>query len=127
MVGGVPLLKFAEQIGRPLPEEMRQRIDEGVRRAAYRIIEGKGATYFGIGAALARLARAILHDERALFTVSILNDEVEGVKEVALSLPRIIGRTGVVATLRPPLSDEERDGLRRSAEILKQAATQIGY
>ncbi len=127
MVGGTPLLAFAEQIGRPLLEEIRQRIDEGVRRAAYRIIEGKGATYFGIGAALARLARAILHDERALFTVSILNDEVEGVKEVALSLPRVIGQMGVVATLRPHLSDDERNGLRKSAEILKQAATQIGY
>jgi L-lactate dehydrogenase len=106
---------------------MRQRIDEGVRRAAYRIIEGKGATYFGIGAALARLTRAILHDERALFTVSILNEEVEGVKEVALSLPRLVGQMGVLATLQPSLSDDEHAALRRSAEILKQAATQIGF
>jgi L-lactate dehydrogenase len=126
-VGGVPLLHFAEQIGRPLTDEMRQRIDEGVRRAAYRIIEGKGATYFGIGAALARLTRAILHDERALFTVSILNEEVEGVKEVALSLPRLVGQMGVLATLQPSLSDDEHAALRRSAEILKQAATQIGF
>jgi L-lactate dehydrogenase len=126
-VAGIPLLTFAEHIGRPLPVEMRQHIDDGVRQAAYRIIEGKGATYFGIGAAIARLTRAILHDERAVFTVTALNEEVEGVREVALSLPRIIGRTGIVATLHPQLSDDERAALHRSAEILKQAATQLGY
>lgn len=63
-VGGVPLLEFAEARGRALSPEDRARIDEGVRRAAYRIIEGKGATYYGIGAGLARLVRAILTDEK---------------------------------------------------------------
>ncbi len=126
-VGGVDIGSFAEQIGRPLTEGVRQRIDESVRCAAYRIIEGKGATYHGIGAALARLTRAILQDEGTVFTVSMLNAEVEGVSEVALSLPRVVGRKGVLATLSPTLNDDERAALRRSAEILKQAAAQIGY
>ncbi|MCS6860137.1 MAG: L-lactate dehydrogenase [Abditibacteriales bacterium] len=125
-VGGVDVDQFAKQIGRPLTLAERQRIDDGVRRAAYRIIEGKGATYYGIGAALARLTRAIFHDERALLTVSMLNPYVEGVPDVALSLPRIIGRDGVLATLTPTLNADERAALRRSAEILKEATTQIG-
>src|SRR5512143_226729 len=54
-VGGVPLLDFAHQVGRPVTEQARSAIDEGVRRAAYRIIEGKGATYYGIGAGIARI------------------------------------------------------------------------
>ncbi len=126
-VGGVSVFDFAEQIGRPINDEVKRQIGEGVRFAAYKIIEGKGATYFGIGAGIARLARAILNDERAMLTVSALNEEVEEVPQVALSLPRIVGRQGIVATLPVKLSDEEHKALRESAEILKQNATQIGY
>jgi L-lactate dehydrogenase len=125
--GGVPLEAFAAQVGRPVTSEVRARIDDGVRRAAYAIIEGKGATYHGIGAGLARLCRAILRDERAVFTASALGAEVEGVPEVTLSLPRVVGRGGVVATLSPSLSGEEHAALRRSAELLAQAARELGY
>jgi len=62
-----------------------------------------------------------------MLTVSILTEEVEGVAEVALSLPRIVGRQGVVTTLPVKLSEDERRALRKSAEILKQVATQLGY
>lgn len=126
-VGGAPLLDFAEQSGRSLTKEVRSRIDDGVRRAAYRIIEGKGATYYGIGAGIARIARAIRNDERAVLTVSILTPEVEGVEEVSLSIPRVVGANGIKATLPQALSDEEYSALRRSAEILKESASEIGY
>jgi L-lactate dehydrogenase len=126
-VGGVPISDFAEQSGRPLSEEVKARIDEGVRCAAYRIIEGKGATYHGIGGGLARIVRAIRDDERAALTLSSLSMDVEGVDEVSLSLPRILGGRGLEAELRPALSDEEHEALRRSAEILREAASQLGY
>lgn len=126
-VGGVPLAAFAEARGRPLTPEDRARIDEGVRRAAYRIIEGKGATYYGIGAGLARLVRAILTDEKGVYTVSAFTPQVEGVKEVALSLPRILGAEGVEATIYPSLDEGEREALRQSATILKEAATSLGF
>ena len=126
-VGGVSVFDFAKQIGKPISDEVKRQIDKSVRFAAYKIIEGKGATYFGIGAGISRLARAISNNERAMLTVSVLNEEVEGVREIALSLPRIVGRQGIIATLPVKLSDEEREALRESAEILKQNATQIGY
>jgi L-lactate dehydrogenase len=126
-VGGVPLLDFAEESGRPLTEEVKSRIDDGVRRAAYRIIEGKGSTYYGIGGGIARIARAIRDDERAVLTISILTPEVEGIEEVSLSIPRVVGATGVMATLSPALSKEEHAAFRKSAEILKEAASEIGY
>lgn len=125
--GGVPLEAFAAQLGRPVTPEDRARIDDGVRRAAYAIIEGKGATYFGIGAGLARIARAILRDERAVYTVSALCDDAAGVPEVTLSLPRILGSSGILGTLAPSLAPDERAALGRSAEILKQAAGELGY
>lgn len=126
-VGGIALAAFAEQTSRPMTPAARAAIDEGVRRAAYTIIEGKGATYHGIGAGLSRLVRAILGDERAVFTVSCLTPDILGVKGVTLSLPRVLGQGGVTATLDPALEAEEQDALRRSAELLKQAATQLGY
>jgi L-lactate dehydrogenase len=125
-VGGVPVMDFAEQVGRPLTEEAKAGIDEGVRRAAYRIIEGKGATYHGIGAGLARILRAIRDDERTVLTLSCVSAAVEGVEEVSLSLPRVLGAAGIGDELRPALSGEEREALRRSAEILSEAAGQLG-
>ena len=126
-VGGVSLFDFAEQSGNTIDEDVKSRIDEGVRKAAYHIIEGKGATYYGIGAGVARIARAIRGDERAVLTVSTLIPEVEGIQNVAISVPRVVGAEGVLAALPPVLCDEEHEALQESARILKEAAEGIGY
>lgn len=123
--GGVNLLSFAEQVGAPATPEVRARIDEGVRRAAYTIIEGKGATWYGIGAGLARVAAAIARDEGAVFSVSIATPEVEGVTDVALSIPRVLGRTGVVADLFLDLAPDEHEALRASATLLQELADAV--
>ncbi len=125
-MGGIPLSQFAEQIGRPVTEEVKGRIDDGVRNAGYRIIQGKGATYYGIGAGIARIASAIRDDEQAVLTVSASTVGVEYIPETTLSLPRIIGRKGITSTLRPVLSDDEQKALVRSAEVLREAAGRIG-
>jgi len=121
-VAGVPVERAAAQLGRRLTADDRAAIDEGVRRAAYRIINGKGHTAFGIGGGLARLVAAIAGDERLVTTCAILNDDVAGVPDVVLSLPRVIGAGGVLDTILPDLAPEEEAALRRSAEILKAAA-----
>ena len=120
--GNLGLEALARQMGRSLNADDRSRIDAGVRGAAHAIIKGKGATWFGVGAALARMAQAIEVDERALITCSILTRDVEGVRDVALSLPRVLGAAGVVQTILPDLDAEERAALKRSAAILKAAA-----
>ncbi|MCX8112342.1 MAG: L-lactate dehydrogenase [Bacteroidia bacterium] len=126
-VGGQSLFSYAERRGMPLSEQIRKQIDDNVRYAAYTIIEGKGATYYGIGAGLARLIHAILTDEKGLFTVSIFTPEVEGVPDVTLSLPRILGRSGVETTLYPPLDEEESKALHHSAALLREVTLSIGY
>jgi L-lactate dehydrogenase len=118
---------FARQVGRPITPEVRARIDDGVRNAAYKIIAGKGSTYYGIGAGISRLVRTIIANERRVLTVATLNDDVEGVKDVSLSLPRVIGRTGVLLNIAPPLNEEERAALRHSAEVLKEASEPISW
>ncbi|MGD9350744.1 MAG: L-lactate dehydrogenase, partial [Desulfobacterales bacterium] len=120
-VGGVPLAEFAAQIGRPITEEIKTQIDDGVRNAAYRIIEGKGATYYGIGGGIARIARAIGGDEGAVLTLS----NIDGYGGVSLSLPRVLSAKGIETTIRPILSEYEADALQRSAEVLKAAASEL--
>ncbi len=121
-VGSIAVSEYGRQVGKPLDDAVRARIDDAVRRAAYRIIEGKGATWFGIAGGLARICRVIRSDERAVLTVSMLGDEVEGVGPVALSLPRIVGGRGIVGTLWPTLTPGETAELRRSAEVIVAAA-----
>jgi L-lactate dehydrogenase len=113
-------------VGRPISEPARSAIEEGVRRAAYRIIAGKGATYYGIGAGIARMVRAIRSDEGAVLTLSSPSTTIEGMAGVSLSLPRVLGAQGVGVELRPRLSPDEQEALQRSAEILRQAAQKLG-
>ena len=120
-VGGVPVEEFATQIHRPITDEDKARIDDGVRRAAYRIIEGKGATYYGIGAGIARIVRAIGDNEGAVLTLS----NVQGSDSICLSLPRVLKAKGIETTIQPVLSNEEAQALKKSAEILKTAAAEL--
>jgi L-lactate dehydrogenase len=123
--GSVPLRSFAAQVGAPLTDSVMARIDDGVRNAAYTIIAGKGATWYGIGAGLARIVRAIGGDEQAVLSVSIVTREVEGVRDVALSIPRVVGAQGVTAQLFPELDAGEHAALERSARLLKETASAL--
>jgi L-lactate dehydrogenase len=123
--GSVPLRSFAAQVGAALTQDVRARIDDGVRNAAYTIISGKGATWYGIGAGLARIVRAVARDEQSVLSVSIVTPEVEGVRDVALSIPRVVGAKGVAADLFPDLDDEEHAALERSARLLKTTSDSV--
>jgi len=119
MTAGLPVTEMAQQSGRPITDDVKAEIDNGVRNAAYTIINGKGATWFGIGAGLARIVQAIAADERVLLSVSAETDVVEGIESVTLSLPRVIGSQGVITTLIPKMQTSEHSALRQSAELLK--------
>jgi L-lactate dehydrogenase len=125
LAGSVSVASFAQQVGKPLTEAIRLDIDDNVRNAAYRIIEGKGATYYGIGAGLQRIVKAIALDQRAVLSVSMVTPEVEGIVDVALSLPRVIGASGVLADLFPDLDDGEHKALARSAGLIKEKTGSI--
>ncbi len=123
----MPLAEFAEQTGKPVDAEFRKRIDTKVRQAAYRIVAGKGATYYGIGAGLARIIRAVRDDEGAVLTVSSRSRGPADIGTVCMSVPRVVRAAGVGAELWPPLSDDEHAALLKSAAILKKAARELGY
>ena len=118
-IAGVPLLEFSIDRAKPYDEVELRNIAEGARRGGYEIARAKGATYYGISAALTRIAAAILRDEHAVLTVSTLAPEKMDLGSVCLSLPCVIGRSGISGVLPVQMSSEESQALRRSADILQ--------
>lgn len=124
-VSGMPLQDFCSRRGVSLNERVQQEIDQQVRKAAYHIIEGKGATYYGIGGALAKLADVILHDQRSILTVSTRTDEVAGVSDVSVSVPCLVGGDGIIISIPLPLNDQEHAALKKSAGTVREAIDKV--
>lgn len=99
-----------------------------VRDAAYQIISKKNATYYGIGMSLARITKIIIEDQRSILPVSTLvNGEYDGVNQVHISVPAILGEKGVLEIVKLNLSEEESQKLKDSAKILSESLKSIGY
>ncbi len=118
--GTLPLAKIAEDLGKPLTAEVKAKIDDDVRNAAYKIINGKGATFYGIAGAICRICQAITTNEYAVLTVSSHHSEVAGVKDVCISMPTVIGKRGVHDVLYPILDADENKQLKESVEKMKK-------
>jgi L-lactate dehydrogenase len=119
-VGNIPLVEFCEQWDLCLDADDKAEIDRQVRNAAYEIIQGKGATYYGVGSAIAKIVSVVLSDQRAILTVCTPRDEIYGVKDVTLALPHLVGGDGVLNSLQVPLTHAEQEELRQSALIIRQ-------
>lgn len=118
--GTLTLEEYAADVGKTLDDAKKAEINEGVVRAAYKIIEGKGATAYGIAGALTKICRAISHNDHSILTVSSHHANVEGINDVCLSLPTVLNRNGVYHVITPKLSAEEHAKLRKSAETMKE-------
>jgi L-lactate dehydrogenase len=120
-IAGLTLDEFVAVRGTPLTTDDRNGIDRNVRRAAYQIIAGKGATYYGIGSAVARIVDVLLHDQRAILTICSRITGVPDCEGMTLALPHLVDGHGVRATIPLALDATEREGLRRSANVLREA------
>ncbi|WPB79488.1 L-lactate dehydrogenase [Archangium violaceum] len=126
-VGTVPLMKWSAPGHSRLTDDDRTRIFDNVRNAAYQIIRGKGATNYAIGLATAQILEAVLYDENRVLPVSSRLDGYQGIGDVCMSVPSIVNRAGVETVLEVPLDDTEREGLRRSADTIRQAIRTLGF
>ena len=118
-VSGVPIAE-ALQDGSSF-DDFRKSVERDVRYANITIIEGNGASQFGIGIVSARIAEAVLRDERPILPIGAYNTKYG----VTLSLPSVVGREGVSRILEPAMSDEERQALDRGADVLRQVVQRI--
>ncbi len=105
--------------------EHHRRIAEEVRNSAYHIIDYKGSTYYGIGLSLVRITEAILRNEHSILTVSSFLDGQYGIKDVCLSVPCVIGDSGVKKTIDAELAPEELRALRASAQTIRKVLDEI--
>ena len=124
-ISGVDLDDYCRITGVGDPAAMLHQIYEDVRDAAYSIIESKGATYYGIGMAVRRIAEAIVRDEHSVLPVSSLIQGHYDVDGICLGLPSIVGKNGVEAVLDIPLSTEELSRLQSSAQKMKALIEQL--
>jgi L-lactate dehydrogenase len=119
-VGGTPMDELLGRSGQSM-DAFRQSVEQDVRFANITIIEGTGASQLGIGMVTARIAEAILRDERAVIPIGSYNPKYG----ITISLPSVLGRQGVSQVLEPAMSEEERQGFQRSVDILRNAAARI--
>ena len=120
-VGGVPISDALGQCGLQHDDDFRATIENEVRYANITIIEGIGASQYGIGMVCARIAEIVLRDERAVVPIGVYNSQLG----VTLSLPGIVGRRGCLQILDPPLWNDERLGLEKSIETLRKAQERV--
>ena len=119
-IAGVPVAGLVRQRGGELAD-LRAKIENEVRYANITIIEGHDASQYGIGIVSARIAEMVLRDERSAVPIGSFQQQFG----VTLSLPSIVGRSGVAEVLSPELSDEERSGLEKSADNLRKALRRV--
>ena len=117
---GVPAMAALDGHGENI-DEFRSEVENEVRYANIAIIEGTGASQLGIGMATARIVEAILRDEQAVMPVGAFNPNYG----TTLSLPSVLGRAGVSRILEPDMSEDELQGLKRSAGRLRDALERI--
>lgn len=120
-VAGMNINEASDVFGGVMGDYDYINIANETRNAAYEIINRKRATYYGIAASAARIAEAILRDEKSILPLSVKLDGQYGLNDVYLSLPTVVGQHGVIRILTPYLSDEEEGNLHNSAKVLKEA------
>jgi len=127
-IGSVPLLAWDVPGRPPLAAATRDEIVRRVIGSAGEIIRGKGATNYAVGLAAARIIEAVLDDQRQVLPVSSLLDSRAGIgiHDVCLSLPSVVDRLGVDTVLPGPLSEDEAEGLRRSADTVRGVIRSLG-
>lgn len=118
-IGGLQIYEWVKQ-NPNVDEEKMVEIFFQVRDAAYEIIKKKGATYYGIGATLARITKAILNNEQAILPLSVYLEGHYGQTDVYIGAPAILGRDGIRSVIEIPLAPAEQEKMNHSASTLKE-------
>ena len=124
-ISSLDLDRFCQLRGKEDYRAVLERIYREVRDSAYEIIERKGATYYGIAMAVARIAECIAKNESAMLPVSTVLEGQYGLSGLCLSIPTIVGQDGAETVLEIPLSPRERAALLSSAQQLRDVIRQL--
>lgn len=125
MLATKPILDICEQSGGRFSGEKLDSITEEVRTAAYKIIDAKRATYYGIGMAMTRITKAIFGNENSVLTLSVMLRGEYGQKNVFVGVPCIVNHDGVGRILEINLSEEEKQQLSESCKTLDECYNSV--
>ncbi|KRL01859.1 L-lactate dehydrogenase [Liquorilactobacillus capillatus] len=117
-VGGLPVLDWAKKNN--VSKDQLDKLEDDVRNKAYEIISKKGATFYGVATALARISKAILRDEDAVLPVSAYMEGQYGLNDIYIGTPAVVNGNGLEKILEVPLNDEEAKKMTDSAATLKK-------
>jgi L-lactate dehydrogenase len=118
-IAGIRLYEYSKLHGFDYDPAVLDKIFTETRDAAYKIIECKGATYYAVAVGLLQIVEAVVRDQNTVLTTSTLVDGAYGMRDLYLSLPTVVGASGVIQVLTPELSDDELTKLLHSAEVLR--------
>lgn len=125
-IAGVRFGEYCPVCGHPECTKLsKEEISREVKEAAYHIIDGKGATYYAVGLALLQIAESILRNENSVLTVSTMLNGEYGLDDVCLSLPTVVSGNGAEQKVALDLAEDELEGLKKSAQILKDARREL--
>jgi len=104
----------------------RQDVEQGLIQTAYDVINLKGFTNTGIAMVACRFIKAILYNEHTILPCAAVMNGEYGMKDVALSIPRMIAQDGIVRSFEVRLADEEMEKLRRAQKSVRAALDGAG-
>lgn len=117
-VSGIDLKDFYDMCQPDEYHEDTERIYDQVKESAYKIIESKKATYYGVAMAVRRICECIMGNEHSILTVSGVVDGCYGAHDMALSLPCIVGNKGIEQIIQIDLDEQEEKNLKNSIQVL---------
>lgn len=125
-IAGISLMDWCKACSRSIHPKMPE-IEDDVRKAAYHVIEKKGATYYAIALAMNRITEAVFMNQQSVLTVGTLMNGEYGIEDVCLSLPCVVGSGGISHVFSNPLAEDEERALRDSASVLRKGLDSVGY
>lgn len=127
-IGGINFDRYCNMCNScNMKSQVKENVIANVKNSAYHIIEGKGATYYAVSQAMLRIVKAIFRNENSILTVSTDVNDYYGINDVCLSLPCIVNKHGIRKVLNTPLNEDEINGLKKSACILKDIINNITF
>lgn len=117
-IAGVSMRRMMEKDPDLAPQ--LEKIFEQTRDAAYRIIDAKGSTSYGIGMGLTRITRAILENQDVALPVSAHLHGKYGQDDLYIGVPAVINRGGIRRVVELELTDHEMERFTHSANTLRQ-------
>ncbi|MFA5272211.1 MAG: L-lactate dehydrogenase [Candidatus Omnitrophota bacterium] len=126
MIGGILFKEYCPMCNKCDTKTALSDIFGEVKDFAYKVIQKKGETSYGVGLSMTMITRAILKDENSILPVSCLVEDYYGVNDVYLSMPSIVNKNGIREVFKIKLNEEEENNFKNSAKILKAVIEQSG-